>query len=215
MRPGDRWRAATQGSFWLDDPARPEPRTGPLTGLVHDLVVIGGGTTGLWSALRALERSPERSVVLVEAERLAEHASGRNGGFCAASLTHGDPNGRQRWPDEMPLLRDLGLANLDGIERTLDRYQIDSAAERTGQLDLATTEWQVDELHEEHAALCHAGLAPQYLEGAELRREFGSPIGLAGLLDADSQLMVNPAQLCWGLASAIETLGGQVLEQTR
>jgi glycine/D-amino acid oxidase-like deaminating enzyme len=215
VRPGDRWRAATQGSFWLDDPARPEPRTGPLTGRVHDLVVIGGGTTGLWSALRALERSPERSVVLVEAERLAEHASGRNGGFCSASLTHGDANGRQRWPKEMPLLRELGLANLDGLERTLARHQIDCAAERTGQLDLATTEWQVKELREEHDTLRHAGLSPRFLEGAELQSQFGSPVGLAGLLDEDGQLLVNPAQLCWGLASAIESLGGEVLEQTR
>ena len=215
MRAGDRWRAAAQGSFWLDDPARPEPRTGPLSGHVNDLVVIGGGTTGLWSALRALERSPHRSVVLLEAERLAEHASGRNGGFCAASLTHGDANGRQRWPDEMPQLRELGLANLDALERTLDRYEIDCAAQRTGQLDLATTPWQVDELREEQAALDAAGLPPRLLEGDDLRAEFGSPVGLAGLLDEAGQLMVNPAQLCWGLASAIESLGGEVREQTR
>ena len=52
-------------------------------------------------------------------------ASGRNGGFCAASLTHGEANGRARWPQEYATLHRLGRENLDEIEQTVARYGID------------------------------------------------------------------------------------------
>ena len=48
----------------------------------------------------AKERDPDRRVVLLEAESIAWAASGRNGGFCEASLTHGSANGLERFPDE-------------------------------------------------------------------------------------------------------------------
>ena len=50
--------------------------------------LIRGGFTGLWTALLAKESDPERSVVLVEGHRVGWAASGRNGGFCGASLIH-------------------------------------------------------------------------------------------------------------------------------
>lgn len=72
-------------SFWLDDPGRPEALPA-LTGDEHcDLLVVGGGYSGLWTALIAKERDPERDVVLIEGHEVGWAASGRNGGFCAAS----------------------------------------------------------------------------------------------------------------------------------
>ncbi|MNL44957.1 hypothetical protein D3C87_1675690 [compost metagenome] len=59
-------------------------------------------------------------------------ASGRNGGFCEASLTHGHENGMARWPKEMPLLDRLGHENLDAIEAAEARYGMDFQFERTG-----------------------------------------------------------------------------------
>ncbi len=81
-----------------------------------DLVVVGGGLTGLWAALIALEEQPGRDVLVIEGHRLAWAASGRNGGFCAASLTHGLSNGHDRWPSELSVLARLGRENLDAIE---------------------------------------------------------------------------------------------------
>ena len=86
---------------WLDSPLRPEPRPALQADITADLVVVGGGYTGLWTALLAKERDPSRDVVLLEAQRIGWAASGRNGGFCAASLTHGEANGEQRFPDEI------------------------------------------------------------------------------------------------------------------
>ncbi|MFV0374121.1 NAD(P)/FAD-dependent oxidoreductase, partial [Microbacterium sp.] len=106
------------GVFWTDDTPRSlRPDRAPLRGTTScDLVVIGGGYTGLWTALRAVERDPGRKVVVIEANRVGWAASGRNGGFCESSLTHGTENGMNRWPDEMPQIERLGLANLDDIE---------------------------------------------------------------------------------------------------
>jgi len=105
--------AALAGSvampLWLDTPARPVPRP-PVVGDVEvDLAVVGAGFTGLWTALRAVERAPDTRVIVLEADRIAEHATGRNGGFCEASLTHGEPNGRDRWPEEYDVLHRLGI----------------------------------------------------------------------------------------------------------
>jgi len=86
--------------FWLAQPGAPAPGA-PLEGEREaDLVVVGGGLTGLWAALLAREEDPAREVVLLEGERIAFGATGRNGGFMDASLTHGIENGVARWRDE-------------------------------------------------------------------------------------------------------------------
>ena len=56
--------------------------------------MLGRGFCGLWTALLARERDPGRSVLLLEADRIGWAATGRNAGFGAASLTHGEANGR-------------------------------------------------------------------------------------------------------------------------
>ena len=82
--------------YWLDRPDRPGARA-PLDAHAEtDLCIVGGGYSGLWSAVLAKERDPSRDVVLLEGGRVGWAASGRNGGFCAASLTHGRANGSCR-----------------------------------------------------------------------------------------------------------------------
>jgi len=142
--------AALAGSvavpLWLDTPDRPAPRP-PVAGDVEvDLAVVGAGFTGLWTALRAVERAPGTRVIVLEADRIAEHATGRNGGFCAASLTHGEPNGRDRWPEEYDVLHRLGIENLDAIEQTLARYGIECGWARGGELTVATRPHEVADL---------------------------------------------------------------------
>ena len=118
---GEALAGAAPSVFWLDDPQRPAPQPAPTADGGADLVVVGGGYTGLWTALLARERRPDRSVTLLEAGLCGWEASGRNGGFASASLTHGFGNGRERWPDELAELDRLGAENLAAIGRTVGR----------------------------------------------------------------------------------------------
>ena len=130
--------AAKPVPFWLDRPDAPAPRE-PLRGdLACDLAVIGGGFSGLWAALLAKEANPGRSVVLIEGRRVGWAASGRNGCFCEASLTHGAANGRQRFPAEFGTLQRLGAENLDAIEAAIGKHGIDCDFERVGTIAVAT-----------------------------------------------------------------------------
>ena len=99
--------------YWLDRPDRPAPRPPLDAHDTADLCIVGGGYSGLWTAILAKERDPGRDVVLLEGSRIGWAASGRNGGFCAASITHGHANGAERWPDEIDTLDRLGRENLD------------------------------------------------------------------------------------------------------
>ena len=96
--------------------------------------MVGAGYTGLWTALLAKERDPHREVVVVEQYETGAGASGRNGGFCSASLTHGFSQRHARFPDEMPVIERLARENLDEIEATIARYGIECDWERTGEL---------------------------------------------------------------------------------
>ena len=110
--------------YWLDDPAKPAPLP-PLLGVEPaDLVVVGGGYSGLWTALLARVRFPSWSVVLLEAGQCGDQASGRNGGFAEASLTHGFWNGLERWPDELATLDRLGQENLAEMAATIEEHGI-------------------------------------------------------------------------------------------
>lgn len=202
-------------SFWLDDPGRPAALPA-LTGDEHcDLLVIGGGYSGLWTALLAKERDARREVVLIESHEVGWAASGRNGGFCAASLTHGFSNGLARWPGELRKLERLGERNLDAIEAAVARYAIDCDFERTGEIDVATEPHQLDELREARDAAERLGFTGlELLDRDEVRAEVDSPTFLGGLHDPHGVAMLNPARLAWGLKRACLALGVRIHENT-
>ncbi|MFU9037176.1 MULTISPECIES: NAD(P)/FAD-dependent oxidoreductase [Streptomyces] len=202
--------------FWLDDPARPAAQPALVGDENCDLLVVGGGYSGLWTALLAKERDPQRDVVLVEGAEIGWAASGRNGGFCAASLTHGLGNGLARWPGELAKLEELGIRNLDAIGEAVARYDIDCDFERTGEIDIATEPHQIAELKEAAEDAAKLGLDRHtFLDEDELRAEVDSPTFRAGLWDRDGVAMVNPAKLAWGLKQACLGLGVRIYERTR
>jgi glycine/D-amino acid oxidase-like deaminating enzyme len=205
---------AVPAPYWLDRPDAP-PATDPLVAAeAADLAVVGAGYSGLWTALRAKERDPGRDVVVVEARTAGWAASGRNGGFCSASLTHGFDNGLSRFPDEIDTLERLGRANLDDIEATVARYGIACDFERTGELVVATAAWQMRDLAESHAAARARGIDVQLLGRAEVRAELDSPTYLGGLWDRTGCAMVDPGRLVWGLRRACMDSGVRLYENT-
>lgn len=210
--------ATAHSVFWQDDlPAELVPRRDRLTGSRDaDLVIVGGGYTGLWTALLAAERDPRARIVLLEAGRVGWAASGRNGGFCEASLTHGRENGLVRWPEEMPELERLGMANLDAIEAAEERYGMDFQFERTGELSVAVEPHQVEWLrasHDEAVAAGREGVV--HLDQEEVRRLVNSPTYLAGVWEQRTCGMVHPARLAAELARVAEEHGVEIFERSR
>ncbi len=201
--------------FWTDRPERPDPRP-RLTGAAPhtDLLVVGGGFTGLWAAIQAKEADPSRDVVVVEAGRFGDGASGRNGGFLAPSLTHGLAQGVACWPDEMPMLDRLAAENFAGIERTLTAYGIEADFHVPGELTLALTDHQVPAVRESYALHREHGVPVELLNASQARARVDSPRYLAGMYDPEVAL-VDPARLVWGLARAAEALGVRLHEHTR
>ncbi|MGX1241480.1 glycine/D-amino acid oxidase-like deaminating enzyme [Streptomyces pseudovenezuelae] len=202
--------------YWLDDPGRPHPEPALTSAETCDLLVVGGGYSGLWTALNAKERDPERDVVLLEGREVGWAASGRNGGFCAASLTHGLPNGLTRWPDEIHRLQELGARNLDEIEKAVARHDLDCEFERTGEIDVATETYQARELRDWYEELQEKGLADgiDFLDADTVREQVASPTFEAGLWDRRGVAMLNPAKLVWGLKRACVRLGVRLYEHT-
>jgi glycine/D-amino acid oxidase-like deaminating enzyme len=200
--------------YWLEQPDAP-PAADPLEKAeTAELAVVGAGYSGLWTALLAKERDPGRDVVLVEAGTAGWAASGRNGGFCSASLTHGFDNGLSRFPREIDTLERLGRANLDEIEATVRRYGIDCDFARTGELVVATEGWHLRELAAYHREAASRGLDVRLLDAAEARAEVDSPTYLGGVWDRTGCAMVDPARLVWGLRRACLDLGVRLYENT-
>ena len=219
MTPSPTARAALADArpdvFWTDRPAlRPAPRAA-LTGSGHrtDLVVVGGGFTGLWAAVQAKEADPSRDVVVLEAGRLGVGASGRNGGFVSPSVTHGLAQGLAQWPDEMDTLQRLGDESFAGLQASLTAYGIDADFHLPGELTLSLSPHQDGAVREAYDLHREHGLDATYLSAEEARERVASPAYRAGWYTPHVGL-VDPARLVWGLAAAAESLGVRVHEDT-
>lgn len=202
---------ARNGSYWLDSPDRPAPQPPLGQDTTADLLVVGGGYTGLWTALLAKERDPDRDVVLVDGHECGWAASGRNGGFVSTSLTHGRANGLQHVPDEVDRLDELGHQNVREIQAAIERHGIDCDFEWNGTMTVAIEDSHVGDLRQAHAE--DPG-GSRFLDRDEVRAEVASPLYRAGLWWPQESALVDPARLAWGLRRACLELGVRLYEHS-
>ena len=207
-------RDAEPKVYWTDRPDAPtatDPLSGPTSA---DLVIIGGGLTGLWAAIEAKDRDPARDVVVLEAGEVASGASGRNGGFISESLTHGLAHGLHMWPDEMPTLIRLGRENLAEIAAFIEDEKIDADLRLCGKTVVAVRPHQVAELEASHRLHLAHGEDVALLGHEAARRDVASPTFLAALRVRSGGGLVDPARLTWGLRAAAIARGVRLLENT-
>lgn len=195
--------------FWLDD-IRDSAARYPKLGndLTADDVVVGGGYAGLWTAIKLKTEHPERRIVLLEAVEVGWAASGRNGGFCEASITHGEPNAEARWPNETGILRRLGYENLDAIEKFIADNKLDAEFERNGALSVANAPYQVDWLGESPDPLVKT------LNAEETRKRINSPTFLGGEYSPRENASIHPAKLAAELARHATEIGVEIFERS-
>ncbi len=205
---------ATPRSFWLDDlPARDSHPS--LDGDAEtDLCIVGGGYTGLWAALAAKAEDPRRDVALLEADRCGGGASGRNGGFVQASLTHGLSNGEARFADEMNVLERLARENFDGLAADLDRYGVQADFETSGDVTFAVEPHELAWLEEEAELARRYGYEVDIWDGEQAQSSVHSPTYHGGLWTHTGSALVHAGKLADGLRTAAEGAGVRIFEST-
>lgn len=176
-----------------------------------DVVIIGGGFTGLAAAYQIRLRFPEKRIVLLEGARCGYGASGRNGGFCVSTewtdgLDSADANERRK------ALKVAGYG-LRQIKHLITEHGLDCDLEETGMLDVALTDKQVSGLATAHEYYAEIGLESTLLEGAELEGEIRSPVFKAGLVTPYGAIL-NPAKLVLGMRDIAEDMGVEIKERT-
>ncbi len=179
-----------------------------------DVVVVGAGFTGLWTALHLTERDPSLDVVVLEAATVGYGASGRNGGFLEPSLTHGIHNGLAHFPGEIDELVRLGTENFAELVAFVRVHDLDCHLEPVGVLDVATETWQLTALESGHDAYERAGERVAMLDAETLRKELDSPSYLGGLHRPEGGGIVDPGALVHGLARVAAARGVTVHEHS-
>ena len=204
-------------NYWLRDAGPPaDPPLAPGEHLDVDVAIVGAGFTGLWTAIALTDTDPSLRIVVLEAETVAFGASGRNGGFCEASLTHGLANGIRHFPEELALLEREGIENLRGLIDFTRRAAIDCDLEETGTLALAEQPYQVEEFKAWLEEAAEHGEHLEFLDREAARTEVHSPLWRAGLYRPPGRdVLLDPAKLCRGIARVVRERGVTVHEQTR
>ena len=206
-------------SYWLRDAAptdTADPPLDPGERLDVDVAIIGAGFTGLWTAIALTDTDPALRVAVLEMESVAFGASGRNGGFCEASLTHGLANGIRHFPDELERLEHEGIGNLTGLIDFTRAHDIDCDLEETGTIAFADQPYQVDEFRAWVDEAAEYGEELIFLERAAAQAEVHSPLWQAGLYRPPGRdLMLDPAKLCRGIARVARGRGVRIHEHTQ
>ena len=200
--------------LWLDNPAAPEVER-PLIGRSEaDLVIVGGGFTGLWAALQAKEADPGREVVLIEAKTIPSGASGRPCAIFSTSVMHGLSNALRLFPQDIETLEALGRENFKGFNDTLERHRIDAEVEWGGEMKVAIGEARIADVKQEFELHKRYGHDIVFLDKAQVQEQLRSPLFSAGMYTRSHSGILHPAKLCWGLKASVIKLGVRVYELT-
>jgi gamma-glutamylputrescine oxidase len=194
--------------------ANPSGRRDALCGAVEaDVVVVGGGFTGLSAALSAAEAG--FSVVLVEAKRIAWAASGRNGGQMIPGMRWAATDLVEKFgADDGRRLVALGLEATASVRNRIAKHDI-SCDLRDGHFHAASKPAHLDDIRHEvdmlHQLVGYA--AATVVEKADVPNYVGSGIYHGGMFDAEGGHL-HPLNYALGLAQAAEAAGVRIYEET-
>ena len=224
-----------EASFWLaQSPA--EPIDSPLPTTKQDLVIVGGGMTGLWSAYCARQAHPDWSITVIEARTVGYGASGRNGGWLSTLM----PGNRARFAEavDRAVATDahgpVGSAGVSGLEsvrafqsalfdsidevlETLETEGIDAQQVRGGHIDIAQSEAGMARVRELVDANREYGYGPDDMEvlDAEQTRARINVDNAHGSVFVPATARIDPALLVEGLARVLRDQGVTICEGTK
>jgi glycine/D-amino acid oxidase-like deaminating enzyme len=175
-----------------------------------DVVIIGGGFTGLSSAYHIKRKFPDKKVVILEGACCGYGASGRNGGFCIATSLL---NWKETDPERRKKDLEVSFYGLKQIKKMISEHGVDCDFEENGMLEVAMNDKQTQALEEYSNELRSFGLDSTLLQGEDLEAEIRSPLFVAGL-KVPYGATLNPAKLARGMKNVIEEVGVEVRERS-
>lgn len=204
-------------SFWHRQIGAPTPRPALPGDRSFDVVIVGAGYTGLWTAYYLKKAQPGLRVAVLEAQFAGYGASGRNGGWLSA-----EPPGQLRryaaskdWPAAIALQQQM-FRSVDEVIEVAAAEGIEAEVSKNGLLHVATNPAQEQRLRAHVKALRKEGWGPEDLVELD-RRELDQRIHIPGARAAQFSphgARIQPAKLAVGLAQVVTSLGVEIYEST-
>jgi glycine/D-amino acid oxidase-like deaminating enzyme len=206
----------TRLGYWIEEAGEVEPRP-PLAGEREaDVLVVGGGYTGMWTAWYARQLEPEARIVLLESEPVCGHGpSGRNGGFCNA-MWFQLASMRRRWGDEPALaVARAAQRGVEGIAAFCEQEEVDAWFRQAGYMQVSTAAAHDGVIARALEACSELGASDRLtaLSRDEVMARCASPVFRVGAV-SPSGATVQPARLALGLRGRLLARGVELHESS-
>ncbi|GAX53540.1 NAD(P)/FAD-dependent oxidoreductase [Streptomyces olivochromogenes] len=201
-------------SFWYADDGLPEPRE-PLSGdATADVVIVGGGYTGLWTAYYLKKAAPFLRVTVLEQKFCGYGASGRNGGWLYNGIAGRDRYAKLHGHEAAVRLQKAMNETVDEVVRVTAEEGIEADVHQGGVLEVAYTPAQLARLKAFHEHELSYGEKDRELYGARETVERVRVADAVGSTWTPHGARLHPVKLIKGLAAAAEALGVTIHEKT-
>jgi glycine/D-amino acid oxidase-like deaminating enzyme len=206
-------------SLWLDTLAAPiVPRQQLRADIAADVVIVGAGFIGLWTAYCLARAEPTLEIVVLEAEIAGFGAAGRNAGFVSAGIAGKAQAylGRGGWDGVQRAERAM-IEGIDHVGEVVADEGIECGWTKGGSLRIATSHAQLERVRAGVASRRERGLGESDLQllGAEDVASRVRVSGVVGGAYTPHCARVHPGRLVRGLAEACERRGVQIFERSR
>ncbi|MFD0004608.1 NAD(P)/FAD-dependent oxidoreductase [Streptomyces sp. NPDC127178] len=201
-------------SFWYAHDGLPSVRE-PLAGDTSaDVVIVGGGYTGLWTAYYLKKAVPFLRITVLEQKFCGYGASGRNGGWLYNGIAGRDRYAKLHGHDAAVRLQRAMNDTVDEVVRAAAEEGIDADIHKGGVLEVARTPAQLARMKEFHAHELSYGEKDRELYGARETAERIRVADAVGSTWTPHGARLHPVKLVKGLAAAVEALGVTIHELT-
>ncbi len=175
-----------------------------------DIVIIGGGFTGLSSAFHLKQQFPDKHIVILEGACCGYGASGRNGGFCVTDIFLDRSKVKE---NEIEDAVEVSFYGLNQIKHLIAEHGVECDIQENGMLEVALNDQQINSLKDQVERLTYFGLEATFLDEAALQAEVKSPIFKAGIKIPHGATL-NPAKLAREMKRVVESMGVEVRERS-
>lgn len=206
-------QAAHDASLWHAVSRNRRDRPALQSGLDVDLAIVGGGFSGLSTALHAAGKG--LSVAVLEAEIIAWGATGRNAGFVVPNFAKMDPDGilAHLGPERGERLIDFAADSADMVFGLIKRHGIDCDAVQNGWIQPAHSPAALEKVKSRAGQWARRGRSAVTLDRQEVEALTGVRGYAGGWMDRSGGVL-NPVAYANGLADAGEKAGARIFERT-